>query len=199
MRIAFNPLFKDDNKTKVGALTSAPTGNDIVFDLPGKAIYTKQTKFKGTDHTYQITANSPLSAAATDKGDDTTSVSITLNLQDLKQLLLEQWDISKDFGSFHLYTNWHDSGINLSELAVGVYLLEINYEQVIYSGTFSLNTTCNTNDEIYLHQCGNVTLNRGRVYAKIEGNAQNKPLLMLAGQVEESNISKFLVRIKQIG
>ena len=48
MRIAYNPLYKPDGKTKVGALTSAPI-NDIVFDLPGKSIWAKGLKFLGTD------------------------------------------------------------------------------------------------------------------------------------------------------
>ena len=49
MRIAYNPKSE-------GALTSSPSGyeNDIIFDLPGIAIYTKGVKFKGTDTTYDV-------------------------------------------------------------------------------------------------------------------------------------------------
>lgn len=47
MRIAYNPLEE-------GALSQAPSNDDITFDLPGKCIYAKGVQFKGTDTTYQV-------------------------------------------------------------------------------------------------------------------------------------------------
>lgn len=64
MRIAYNPLYKPDGKTKVGALTSAPI-NDIVFDLPGKSIWAKGLKFLGTDSLKIIIGSSSDTVAGT--------------------------------------------------------------------------------------------------------------------------------------
>lgn len=47
MNIAYNPLSE-------GALSQAPSDNDILFDLPGKCIYARGVKFKGTDTIYQV-------------------------------------------------------------------------------------------------------------------------------------------------
>lgn len=49
MRIAYNPKSK-------AAISSLPSDylNDLVFDLPGLAIYAKGVKFKGTDTTYNV-------------------------------------------------------------------------------------------------------------------------------------------------
>ena len=64
MRIAYNPLYKPDGKTKVGALKSAPI-NDIVFDLPGKSIWAKGLKFLGTDSLKIIIGSSSDTVAGT--------------------------------------------------------------------------------------------------------------------------------------
>ena len=47
MKIAYNP------KTAT-ALTTAPSNNDITFDLKGLNIFVKGEKFKGTDTTYSV-------------------------------------------------------------------------------------------------------------------------------------------------
>ena len=47
MKIAYNPLSSL-------ALTAAPAGNDITFDLPGINIYVRGVRFKGTDTTYNV-------------------------------------------------------------------------------------------------------------------------------------------------
>lgn len=47
MKIAYNP-------TTAAALTTAPHNNDITFDLKGLNIFTRGTKFKGTDTTYSV-------------------------------------------------------------------------------------------------------------------------------------------------
>ena len=47
MNIAYNPLSE-------GALSQAPSDNDILFDLPGKCIYARGVQFKGTDTIYQV-------------------------------------------------------------------------------------------------------------------------------------------------
>lgn len=47
MKIAYNP------KT-AAALTTAPAGNDITFDLRGLNIFVRGEKFKGTDTTYSV-------------------------------------------------------------------------------------------------------------------------------------------------
>lgn len=47
MKIAYNP-------TTAAALTTAPNNNDITFDLKGLNIFTRGTKFKGTDTTYSV-------------------------------------------------------------------------------------------------------------------------------------------------
>lgn len=47
MKVAYNPITQP-------ALTTAPTGNDITFDLPGLNIYARGVRFKGTDTTYSV-------------------------------------------------------------------------------------------------------------------------------------------------
>lgn len=47
MNIAYNPLSES-------ALSQAPSDNDILFDLPGKCIYARGVRFKGTDTIYQV-------------------------------------------------------------------------------------------------------------------------------------------------
>lgn len=47
MNIAYNPLSES-------ALSQAPSDNDILFDLPGKCIYSRGVQFKGTDTIYQV-------------------------------------------------------------------------------------------------------------------------------------------------
>lgn len=47
MNIAYNPLSES-------ALSQALSGNDILFDLPGKCIYARGVQFKGTDTIYQV-------------------------------------------------------------------------------------------------------------------------------------------------
>ena len=47
MKIAYNPLSSP-------ALSAAPAGSDIIFDLPSIAIYARGVRFKGTDTTYNV-------------------------------------------------------------------------------------------------------------------------------------------------
>lgn len=47
MKISYNP-------TTAAALTTTPNNNDITFDLKGLNIFTRGTKFKGTDTTYSV-------------------------------------------------------------------------------------------------------------------------------------------------
>lgn len=200
MRISYNPLLKKDGKTSVGALTSAPTGGDVTFDLPGRNIYARGVKFKGTDHTYTFSNDNNLTLTTKAAGDEGTNVEYGVNIQNVRKQLLNQWDISIDKGNYNLTTQWEDSGIDLSKLITGVYVIHINYEGVYFSGTFSLcSGTINTDDEIMMHSCGNTQLGRGRIFAKIAANSNNIARLYLCGNIAEESISKLSIKIKQIG
>jgi len=49
--IQFNPLQNYIDGGARAAITTPPSAS-LVFDLPGKAIWAKGVKLKGTDHTY---------------------------------------------------------------------------------------------------------------------------------------------------
>lgn len=194
--IQYNPLLKSDG-TANGALTTVPSAS-VVYDLPGKVIYVKGVKFEGTDHTYTFSHDNYITLSFTPNSSGGSDVEIGVNIQQLKGALLSEWDISVNKASYSLTQNWSDSGINLSTLSPGICILHINYENVHYSGMFTYaGQTINTDDEIMLHQSGQTSLNRGRVFAKITA-VDNTVKLLLAGSVAETNISLFNIKIKQI-
>ena len=194
--IQYNPLYKS-NGSQNGALTAAPS-NSITFDLPGKSIYVKGVKFKGTDHTYTFSNDNYITLTITPSANEGNDVQIGIDISRLKAKLLSEWDIEVYKASYSLSTTWEDSGVNLSTLTPGIYALHINYENVHYSGIFSYyGQNINTDDEILLHQSGYISLGRGRVFAKIAPD-QGVAKLMLALQIAETNISIFNIKIKQI-
>lgn len=194
--IQYNPLTKTNGMAN-GALTSTPSAS-IVYDLPGKIIYVKGVKFKGTDHTYTFGHDNYIALTITPSADEGNDVQIGIDIQQLKSQLLSQWDIQINKASYSLTQSWTDSGVNLSTLSPGICALHINYEGVHYSGIFTYaGQSINTDDEIVLHQSGTVTLQRGRVFAKISA-VSGIAKLMLAGSVAEENISLFNIKIKQI-
>lgn len=94
--------------------------------------------------------------------------------------------------------NWTDSGINLSSLSAGICLLHINYCGVHYSGMFTYaGQDINTDDEFILHKSGTISLNRGRIFAKISA-VSGVAKLLLAAEKAETNIPVFNIKIKQI-
>lgn len=194
--IQYNPLVKRNGDPN-GALSSTPSAS-LVYDLPGKVMYVKGVKFKGTDHTYTFSHDNYITLTITPSADEGNDVQIGIDIQQLYNQLASRWNIEDNKASYSLTQDWTDSGTNLSTLSPGICALHINYEGVHYSGIFTYaGENINTDDEIVLHQSGNVTLSRGRVFAKI-APVGGKAKLMLAGQTAETNISLFNIKIKQL-
>lgn len=194
--IQYNPLLKSDG-TANGALTSVPSAS-IVYDLPGKVIYVKGVKFKGTDHTYTFSHDNYITLTITPSADEGNDVQIGVDIQQLKAQLLSEWAIEVNKASYSLTHSWTDSDVDLSSLSPGICALHVNYAGVHYSGIFTYSGQyINTDDEIVLHQCGTVTLGRGRLFAKISA-VSGVAKLMFSASVAETNISLFNIKIKQI-
>lgn len=194
--IQYNPILKSDG-TANGALTVTPSAS-IVYDLPGKVIYVKGVKFKGTDHTYTFSHDNYITLTITPSADEGNDVQIGVDIQQLKSRLLSEWTIEINKASYSLTQSWEDSGIDLSSLSPGICALHVNYEGVHYSGIFTYSGQyINTDDEIVLHQCGTLTLGRGRLFAKISA-ISGVAKLQFSATVAEANISLFNVKIKQI-
>jgi hypothetical protein len=76
--IQYNPLLKS-NGTANGALTSTPSAS-LVYDLPGRVMYVKGVKFKGTDHTYTFTNDNYITLTITPSADEGNDVEIGINI-----------------------------------------------------------------------------------------------------------------------
>lgn len=83
--IKYNPLLKS-NGTQNGALTTAPSG-PLVFDLPGKAIWAKGVKLKGTDHTYTFSHDNYITLTNTPGSDESEDIQIGVNITLLKNAI----------------------------------------------------------------------------------------------------------------
>lgn len=195
--IQYNPLLKS-NGTANGALASTPSAS-LVYDLPGRVMYVKGVKFKGTDHTYTFNSDNYITLTITPSADEGNDVQIGINIQQLKNALLSEWQIDVSKASYSISRTWTDSEINLTgSLQIGICALFINYCGVYYSGTFTYGgPSINTDDEIILHQCGQTQLGRGRIFAKISP-VNGTPKLMLAAEIAETNIPTFDIKIKQL-
>ena len=195
--IQYNPLLKS-NGTANGALTSTPSAS-LVYDLPGRVMYVKGVKFKGTDHTYTFNHDNYITLTITPSADEGNDVQIGIDIQQLKNALLSEWQIDVSKANFSITKTWQDSGVNLTgSLQIGICALLINYCGVYYSGMFTYGgTSINTDDEIILHQSGQTQLGRGRIYAKI-APSNGTPKLMLAADIAETNIPTFDIKIKQL-
>lgn len=195
--IQINPLQSYIDGGPRAAITSPPSAS-LVFDLPGKSTWVKGVKLKGTDHTYTFSHDNYINLTNTPGSDEAEDIQIGININTLQRTLNSKWNIEVNKAGFNLTTTWQDSGVDLSSLSIGVCLLNINYQNVYYSGTFSYaGQGINTDDEIILHQSGTITSGRGRVFAKIAAvNGVTK--LLLVGTVAETNISLFNIKIKQI-
>lgn len=107
---------------------------------------------------------------------NSTSKSFTLGWSDLE----DSWAKTLNTASFSLTDSWKNSGLDMSGLSNGMYALCIQYENVIYTGTFSFHSgDIVTDDEIVLHRCG-TSKEYGILFAKIKPNSSNKANLFLA-------------------
>lgn len=66
------------NPQSEGALTSAPSSNDLIFDLPGRQIYTHGTRFSGLNSTYTFESDDYISISQIPSGEN-NRVLISLN------------------------------------------------------------------------------------------------------------------------
>ena len=83
--IQFNPLYKQNGSAN-GALTTAPSAS-LVFDLPGKTIWAKGVKLKGTDHTYTFSHDNYITLTNTPGSNESEDIKIGVNIQTLKSAI----------------------------------------------------------------------------------------------------------------
>lgn len=92
----------------------------------------------------------------------------------------------------NLTTSWTNVDSINSRLSDGSYIIQITYASCIYTGVFSYVATGTVEDEIILHQAGQIDsvggVNRGRLYAKI-GTTSGTGYLKLATTQSESNVN----------
>ena len=211
MGIAYNPLYKPDGKTKVGALTSAPI-NDIVFDLPGKSIWAKGVKFKGTDTTYSVFKKHTSNNSG---GYDGLVPVPSYNNNSKTRFLREDgtWEVPTEkiltFNptSISLTTGWKASGFILREsngFQTGVYGIKIMSGNLMFSGVASVVVgKITTEDEIMLHMSGMPQVyadgTQGRIYAKIApSETADYGEIYLATNVPQSAITNLSITMKKI-
>ena len=78
--IKYNPLYKNNGQLN-GALTTPPS-ESIVFDVPGKCIWVKGVKLKGTDTTYTFSHDNYITL--TNTPGDPEDIKIGVNITTLK-------------------------------------------------------------------------------------------------------------------
>lgn len=81
--IKYNPLYKNDG-TLNGAL-STPPSDSIVFDVPGKCIWVKGVKLKGTDTTYTFSHDNYITL--TNTPGDPEDIKIGANITALREAI----------------------------------------------------------------------------------------------------------------
>lgn len=89
--IQYNPILKRDG-TLNGAITVAPLSS-LVFDLPGKAIWAKGVRLKGTDHTYTFSHDNYITINNTPGSNESEDIEIGVNIQALRAAVTTTYDI----------------------------------------------------------------------------------------------------------
>ena len=86
--IQINPLQSYIDGGARAALTTPPSAS-LVFDLPGKAIWVKGVKLKGTDHTYTFSHDNYITLTNTpDKNNpESEDINIGVNITTLKNVI----------------------------------------------------------------------------------------------------------------
>jgi hypothetical protein len=84
--IQINPLQSYIDGGARAAITSPPSAS-LVFDLPGKAIWVKGVKLKGTDHTYTFSHDNYITLTNTPGSDESEDIKIGVNITTLKNAI----------------------------------------------------------------------------------------------------------------
>ena len=84
--IQINPLKSYIDGGVRAALTTPPSAS-LVFDLPGKAIWVKGVKLKGTDHTYTFSHDNYITLTNTPDSNESEDIKIGVNTSVLKSAI----------------------------------------------------------------------------------------------------------------
>ena len=84
--IQINPLKSYIDGGVRAALTTPPSAS-LVFDLPGKAIWVKGVKLKGTDHTYIFNHDNYITLTNTPDSNESEDIKIGVNITTLKNAI----------------------------------------------------------------------------------------------------------------
>ena len=84
--IQINPLKSYIDGGVRAAITTPPSAS-LVFDLPGKAIWVKGVKLKGTDHTYTFSHDNYITLANTPDSNESEDIKIGVNTSALKSAI----------------------------------------------------------------------------------------------------------------
>lgn len=84
--IQINPLKSYIDGGVRAALTTPPSAS-LVFDLPGKAIWVKGVKLKGTDHTYTFSHDNYITLTNTPDSNESEDIKIGVNTSALKSAI----------------------------------------------------------------------------------------------------------------
>ena len=84
--IQINPLKSYIDGGVRAALTTPPSAS-LVFDLPGKAIWVKGVKLKGTDHTYTFSHDNYITLTNTPDSNESEDIKIGVNTSALKNAI----------------------------------------------------------------------------------------------------------------
>ena len=84
--IQINPLKSYIDGGVRAAITTPPSAS-LVFDLPGKAIWVKGVKLKGTDHTYTFSHDNYITLTNTSNSNESEDIKIGVNTSALKNAI----------------------------------------------------------------------------------------------------------------
>ena len=164
--IQYNPMKKSDG-TDNGALSSAPSAS-LVFDLPGRAMYVKGVKFKGTDHTYTFSHDNYITLTITPSADEGNDVQIGINIQQLRQALIPSQ--SYTFTASLTLAQWTNVA-TINTLPAGIYAISIRSGTLYAGGIFAAcGGTDTRSEEIILHTTDTASNSSWLPYAKTSGN-----------------------------
>lgn len=90
--IQINPLQSYINGGARAAITTPPSAS-LVFDLPGRAIWAKGVKLKGTDHTYTFQNDNYITLTNTPGANESEDIQIGVNILALKNVIDTTYDV----------------------------------------------------------------------------------------------------------
>ncbi len=90
--IQINPLKSYIDGGVRAALTTPPSAS-LVFDLPGKAIWVKGVKLKGTDHTYTFSHDNYITLTNTPDSNESEDIKIGVNTSALKSAIDTTYEV----------------------------------------------------------------------------------------------------------